>query len=463
MTGPFVFDLRSLALFRIGLGLTILLDLALRAADFRFFLTDAGPLPLQALVKDTLTGATGFSLYFLSGFALWPYLLFLATAALAAALMVGWRVDRVAPALWLLCLSLQTRAPLALNSSDRLILSFLFFGCFLPWDRVWAVGRPALAPGEGTTVRHPAATALLLQMALMYAMAFSYKLGTVWTGDGSALFRTLLSAQYARNQALLAYPDLCRWGSYAAVAWEGLGAFLLLLPWPRLRLAALAVFALFHLGTGLLLDIGLFPLVCGLGLLACLPSEAFPGPVPSGATPLPCSTWQRVLIVGALVLIGTGNLGQRFVAKYEDSALRKICSLTGFEQRWALFAPPRAYDVWYVAVATYKDGSQRDLYRPTREPAQFHQKPAGLRDLSHRRRQYGIAMEHVARHGLRDWMVYDLYRAESARVGGADNLLRVELYQDRSENRVDFADAPVHSTLFAVWPRLPSEGESAEK
>lgn len=459
----FTFDLRSLALFRIGLGLTILLDLALRAPDFRFFFTDAGPVPLQALVRDTLTGQTGFSLYFLSGYGAWPYLLYLATALLATALTAGWRVSKVTPWLWLLCLSMQTRAPLALNSSDRLLLSFLFFGCFLPWDRVWAVGGDGTR-WEGTTrVYHPAAVAILGQMAMMYLMAFSYKWNTVWFHDGSALYQTLLSAQYARSTWLLPYPELCRWATYAVVFWEGVGGLLLLTPWPRVRTFSLLVFAFFHLGTGVLLDIGLFPLVCCLGLLACVPSWVYHGAAVSGQVqPISCSRPERFVIAGAFALILVGNVGQRAVPEYEQSWLRKVCSLTGFEQRWALFAPPRPSDVWYVAVATYKDGSRRDLYRPERDPASIDLKPENLRVESHRRRQYGIAMEHVARSGLRDWMVYDLFRTESARVG-SDQLTQVALYQYQQENRVDFQDRPARKALFAVWPPAPpTVGSAAE-
>ena len=45
----FAIDLRSLGAFRIVLGLFLLIDLALRARFFGFFLTDAGPFPRDAI------------------------------------------------------------------------------------------------------------------------------------------------------------------------------------------------------------------------------------------------------------------------------------------------------------------------------------------------------------------------------------------------------------------------------
>ena len=41
-SNPFVLDLRALAILRIGVGLLILVDLAIRAPDLSIWLTDSG-------------------------------------------------------------------------------------------------------------------------------------------------------------------------------------------------------------------------------------------------------------------------------------------------------------------------------------------------------------------------------------------------------------------------------------
>jgi hypothetical protein len=451
----FAADLRSLALFRIALGLLIVLDVLLRIQDFAFFFTEQGPLPLKAIVEDTNTGKVAFSLYFLTSYRIWPYLLMAATGLGGVALAVGWRTRRVCPVLWLLCLSMQSRAPLSLNSSDRLVLSFLFFASFLPLDRLWAIGKPRRLPDEEYRIYHPAAAAIILQMIVMYAMSASFKWSPVWTGDGSALYRTLLSAHFSRGTPLVQYPQVCRMATYAVVVWESIGPLLLLLPWTGPRTAALMVFAAFHVGTGILLDIGLFPLVCLLGLMAWLPSGAWrrrPEDLPVQA--LPCGTLARVAIAAALILITVGNVAQTRFSGYGDSALRKLCSLTGFEQNWMLFAPsPPLYDVWYVAVAEYADGSRKDLLSPQTPPERFFLKPAGMigAEMSHRRRQYFLGLEHVSGPGLFTWLAYDLFRKETREVP-AGHLVRVTLYQCRSENRLDFRDAPPTYSVVSAWP-----------
>src|ERR1043166_8836327 len=52
LQNPFAIDLRSLALFRIVLGLLILMDLFIRTQDLRVHYTDAGMFPREALGAD---------------------------------------------------------------------------------------------------------------------------------------------------------------------------------------------------------------------------------------------------------------------------------------------------------------------------------------------------------------------------------------------------------------------------
>ena len=59
-------DLRSLALFRIGLGAVLLGDLIVRASDLTVFYTDFGTLPRAALL-DRFSPAERFSLHLMSG------------------------------------------------------------------------------------------------------------------------------------------------------------------------------------------------------------------------------------------------------------------------------------------------------------------------------------------------------------------------------------------------------------
>jgi hypothetical protein len=84
----FAVDRRSLAAFRIALGLVLLVDIARRARDSTAFYTDAGVLPRE-LLGTVAPGYEAVSLHALSG-GLWlQSLLFALAAAAALALLVG--------------------------------------------------------------------------------------------------------------------------------------------------------------------------------------------------------------------------------------------------------------------------------------------------------------------------------------------------------------------------------------
>src|SRR5262245_7739405 len=83
----FGLDPRSLALFRIGLGLTLLVDLAGRWPDLVAHYTDDGVLP------RSITPVYAISIHGLDGSAAYEWLLFLLAAAFAVALVVGYRTQ----------------------------------------------------------------------------------------------------------------------------------------------------------------------------------------------------------------------------------------------------------------------------------------------------------------------------------------------------------------------------------
>lgn len=140
---------RVLAVFRVLLAAAILADLALWLPDFGFFFTNSGVLTLSGMVTDTQVGRDAFSLYNSCTYAIFPYLLFLATAIAAVALMVGYRCDLAAPALWVLELSLQNRVAIALDAWDCARLITLSAGLLMPWDRAWALRPSPRRAGHG--------------------------------------------------------------------------------------------------------------------------------------------------------------------------------------------------------------------------------------------------------------------------------------------------------------------------
>ena len=173
----FAIDLRSLALFRIGLACLLLANLAYCAVDLEAWFTDFGVLPRIELQRLTEPGALQLSLHTWSGGAALQVALFLLSAATAVALGLGFHTRSATLASWLLLVSLQNRNPLILTGGDELLRLMLLWSSFLPLGAVASLdARRTPAPLSQWSVVSVAGAALLLQIALLYPISALFKL-----------------------------------------------------------------------------------------------------------------------------------------------------------------------------------------------------------------------------------------------------------------------------------------------
>ena len=219
LSDVFGIDTRSLAVFRIGLALTILLDLVLRAQDLGAHYTDAGVLPralLAAEVGSRIPWAPvllNLNPHFLFGGLIGQALVFVAAGATAVLLLVGWRTWWVTVASWILLASLHGRNPGVLNTGDVVLRMLLFWSMFLPLGARWsmdAARRSGWSPFRPRVVVGGAAAALLLQVGFIYAFNALFKTGAAWTTDFTALEMALGGETWASawGQRLLEYSEL---------------------------------------------------------------------------------------------------------------------------------------------------------------------------------------------------------------------------------------------------------------
>lgn len=132
---PFGLDLRSLALFRLGLGLVILSDLLGR---WEGLLADYGDRAPRRLLNE-LPGY--WSVHGLSGTVGWQVGCF-AIATLAALLMVlGYRTRWVTIVSWVMLVSLHNHNPLLVHAIDDGLRTILFWAMFLPLGSSYSVDQ----------------------------------------------------------------------------------------------------------------------------------------------------------------------------------------------------------------------------------------------------------------------------------------------------------------------------------
>ena len=271
-TRRFAIDTRSLAAFRIALGLLVVADVLLRLRNFEFFYTDSGAVPVS--LGRELTPDYAFSVFFLSGSPSVAFALFIAHLLVGIALIVGYHTRVVAVLAFVFVISLDVRNPLVTSYADTLFRYLIFWAMFLPLGKRFSLDAIRSTERPPETVTRLAGAFVLLQMIAMYVANGSHKIPRrdEWF-DGTALYGTLhydsvswLLGPHIREIEPLMLVGSAMW--YTLM----LGAPMLLLFAGRARYFAAAMYAGGHGFMALTVRIGAFPYVAMAGLvLFCQP------------------------------------------------------------------------------------------------------------------------------------------------------------------------------------------------
>lgn len=272
----FELDVRSLALFRIALGLVAIVDLLIRIPQIDDFYTDRGVMPRVALFP-LMDGTWALSLHAISGLYAVELVLFLTALAFAAGLTAGYRTRLSAAATWLLVMSMQVRSPLVLHAGDDLLRMLLFWSMFVPLNARYSLDRALnpVAPASPPSHLSPGSLGLIFQISAMYWYTAAEKMHPIWTTERTAVYYALSLDQFATSfgKLLLGFPSFLTLMTTATLILEALGPLLALSPIATgpLRLIAVAAFLGFHTGLGLSLHLGLFPWACAAAWMVFLP------------------------------------------------------------------------------------------------------------------------------------------------------------------------------------------------
>lgn len=398
-------DLRSLALFRIGVASLLLYSLVDSCRDLTDYFTDHGVLPRVLLTKE-YWNPSWWCLHLYSGEPSGQAFLMSIHGLAAIALLLGWRTRWASAVCYVLTLSLQNRNPLLLDSGDRLLLLLLFWGMFLPWGMRWSRDSRGVEQ-EGDVVEVPGGTGYLLQVCQVYLMAGYWKLHPVWISERTALERVFEIKQFTKplGEWLMNYPGFLEVLTLGALVIEIAAPFLLLTGNGLGRLIGVALLALLHLGIGLTMDLELFPLVSGVTLLGCLPSMVWERSLaksPKEATP---PSWTTAPVTqGLAVLAVTGCLGWNAAVLFNNRqppprtawAAPALDLLAAFRlvQFWDLFSPvPRPIDSRYYIEAKLSDGRIIDLFRQG-QPIDWKRSPNSYREFrNQKQRNYLNSLE----------------------------------------------------------------------
>lgn len=373
-------DARSLAAFRIGLGLVLIWDLSTALLNAKAFYSNSGVVPVEILAGLNESPWI-VSLHSLSGTPVWQIFLIALQIFAALLFLVGCRTQVAIVCTWILLCSLQGRNPAILHGGDTVLRLLCFWAMFLPTGSRWSWDAQKRGSGANTVspVFSVATLALLFQTALIYWITAMLKYGNEWTRDGTAVYYALSVDQFVKTPGLwlLSFPEICRWLTFGAWWLEILGPFFAFLPWKTglWRTLIVAAFVCLHFGFGLCLRLGPFPMIMVIAWIPYLPSNFWDRLFPASATPTFSvqkrpwfqNTLAQSFALLCLIYIVLWNLRSTDSRRWSGvfpTWLNPFGYALRLDQYWALFAPkPLTDDGWLVLEATLADGSKVDLLR----------------------------------------------------------------------------------------------------
>lgn len=266
-------DIRSLAIFRIVLALTIIKDLLLRASDLKAHYTDEGIFPrvLALLFNDKWF----FSFHLLNGTKETQAALFIISGIIAFFLLVGYRTKLVTFLSWLFLISLQHRNVVVNDVGDAVLRLVLFWSMFLPLGACYSLDSALNSSSKPIPkqILSFGVVGFFLQICFLYWFSAYEKLQNAEWKNGTAIFYTLnlitdvTPIGIEISKLPISYLKLL---NHCVLSFEALGPLLLFSPiyTTQVRFIVLLSFTLLQIGFGLCLNIGL---INWIGLFAMLP------------------------------------------------------------------------------------------------------------------------------------------------------------------------------------------------
>lgn len=364
----FGLDARSLALFRMALGVLVTIDAVDRLRDVTALYTNAGAFP-AALAPPT---GVRWSIPFMTGGVelAGPWMVLMALAGVALAL--GWRTRVATVVAWVLTISLQARNPWVMYGSDLVLRTMLFWAVFLPLGQVASLDRRAgRATAPERTPFSAATVAYTVQIAVLYWVTAVLKSGRPWH-DGTAGWYAVQVDTFTGPIGVWArqVPIVLWLGTWATLILEYAGSFLMFVPFKTtwFRMAVVVAYIGFHLSLEVMLQIGWFPWVSAACWLPLIPGAVWDrlGWWESTA-PRAALTWARrgveVFVSVALVGVVWWNVATVYPKELPVRGLvRQAMFALRLDQNWNMYAPsPLRDDGWWRADARLKDGTMLDL------------------------------------------------------------------------------------------------------
>lgn len=270
-------DKRSIALFRISLGLIVCIDSLGRIWDARDHYSDEGVYPREATLKSHWN-PYWLSLHMISGATFVQQVLFFLNAIVAFGMAIGYRTYLSTFLTYFLVSSYHARNNLVNHGGDVYMRIILFWAMLLPISSCYSIDR--WKSGKRKMIKTQSvcggALAIISQVCLVYVTSYFHKYGDEWHVYGTST-EFALKLDYFRlppGDLLLHFPFIMKFFTFAVLYYEAAGVLLFFIPvfTQQLRTLGVILFILMHAGFGSCMGLGIFSFISSTALAALLPA-----------------------------------------------------------------------------------------------------------------------------------------------------------------------------------------------
>lgn len=387
LTAWFELDERSLAAFRMFLGICLSWDLFQKLIYAKDFYSDWGVMPRTYWVSEYMS-SWKISLMMANGESWFQYAFVFIALMAALCFTFGYRTKISQIIAILLLGSIQSRNFLILSCADDLLRLALFWSLLLPLDRHYALRKTQSTSPTGT-VRSVGSLLLIVQLLTMYLVTAIYKINPTWTGESSAVYYALNIDHFATPLGvwMRQYQTFTVLLTKSTLIWEIVGPLLILSPFfiKRLRIITALGFMSFHFGLALCLNLGTFPWVAVAYWTIFLPGECwdwifirlknlFPEKVKKFQFPAAPARKDQKFLIPLVNTVFAVLMALALIQNVADltkvttpSSLRHVLYTLNLNQVWDMFAPyPIRNDGWFIIEGQFQNGETKDLL--TRAP-----------------------------------------------------------------------------------------------
>ena len=389
----FTLDVRSLAIFRILLGIYIVLDAIDKFSLVNPFFSDNGVIPRSMVDLSAIEYAYHLQISLLSGSEWFGYIFLAILAIFGFLLIIGFKTRIVTVVCWLLFSSLIVRMDAISNSGDTLLIVLLFWAMFLPLGARFSIDSRFEKFRIQKRVFSAAAIALYIQFALVYITTGIFKGQFLSWHNGTHLYLTFSRFEYMNPIAFLIYPqyELLSFLTHFTLILELFGPLLFFIPifFLPFRMLGIILFAGLQISIAITMKVAFFPISSLAGILVFIPTEFWEKPIVKNwfyklkerfssimnrietadnvskkhTINYKANIYADMFVAVMAVYVLFWNLSEIPSPFSLPEAIKKPGYYLKLDQRWAMFSSTINYSYNYDVVAYYEVGLKKDLMK----------------------------------------------------------------------------------------------------